>query len=34
MDEAGREELKEACRKEKDPMAVARMLAAHMHTYA
>ena len=24
----------EACRKEKDPMAVARMLAVHMHTYA
>ena len=30
MDETGREELKEAYRKEKDPKAVARMLAACM----
>ena len=30
MDETGREELKKACRKEEDPMVVARMLAVHM----
>ena len=31
MGETERKELKEACRKEKDPMAVARMLAVHMY---
>ena len=30
MDETEREELKEAYRKEKDPIVVARMLAVHM----
>ena len=30
MDETEREELKEAYRKEKDPMVAARMLAVHM----
>ena len=30
MDETKREELKKACRKEKDPMVAARMLAVHM----
>ena len=30
MDETEREELKEACRKEKDLRVVARMLAVHM----
>ena len=30
MDETKREELKKACRKEKDPRVVARMLAVHM----
>ena len=30
MDETEREELKKACRKEKDPMVAARMLAVHM----
>ena len=29
MDETKREELKKACRKEKDPMVAARMLAVH-----
>ena len=30
MDETKREELKKACRREKDPMVVARMLAVRM----
>ena len=30
MDETEREELKKACRKEKDPMVATRMLAVHM----
>ena len=30
MDATKREELKKACRKEKDPRVVARMLAVHM----
>ena len=30
MDETKREELKKACREEKDPMVAARMFAVHM----
>ena len=30
MDETKWEELKKACKKEKDPMVVARMLTVHM----